>query len=49
MELVYTNESIMNEDGISCFVLDVDKIDFSTGVLGRKKQLRKWYELMREK
>lgn len=41
MELVYTNESIMNEDGISCFVLDVDKIDFSTGVLGRKKTITK--------
>lgn len=41
MDLVYTNESITNEDGISCRVLDIDKLDFSSGVLGRKRTITK--------
>lgn len=36
LELNYTNEIILNEDGIECHVLDTSTIDFSRAKLGRK-------------
>lgn len=36
MELKYTNEFILNENGIKCRVLDISKIDFSQAIEGRK-------------
>lgn len=35
-KLKYTNEFILNEDGIKCRVLDVSNIDFSQSLVGRK-------------
>lgn len=38
MELNYTDEFILNEDGIKCQVLDVSKIDFREAPSGRKSK-----------
>ncbi|MDO4995999.1 MAG: hypothetical protein Q4E69_02360 [Bacilli bacterium] len=38
MSVKYLDEYIESPDGITCKVLDVDNIDFSSGVVGRKSK-----------